>query len=36
MQARLTGRNSTSNPAEMPTAQRGDVELFFAVLIPLG
>jgi pimeloyl-ACP methyl ester carboxylesterase len=30
-QARLTGRNSTSNPAEMPTAHHGDVVLFFEV-----
>ena len=28
---RLTGRNGTSNPAEMPTAYNGDVELFFEV-----
>jgi pimeloyl-ACP methyl ester carboxylesterase len=27
----LTGRNSTSNPAEVPTARNGDVELFFEV-----
>jgi pimeloyl-ACP methyl ester carboxylesterase len=31
MQARLTGRNRTSDPAKMPTAQHGDVELFFEV-----
>jgi len=29
--ARLTGRDSTSNPAEMPTAYHGDLELFFEV-----
>src|SRR5258708_7895801 len=27
--SRLTGRNATSNPADMPTAHHGDVELFF-------
>jgi pimeloyl-ACP methyl ester carboxylesterase len=31
MQARLTARNCTSDPAEMPTAHHGDVELFFEV-----
>jgi pimeloyl-ACP methyl ester carboxylesterase len=31
MQARLTGRNSASNRAEMPIAHHGDVELFFEV-----
>jgi pimeloyl-ACP methyl ester carboxylesterase len=31
VQARLTGRNGTSNPAEMPTARHGDVVLFFEV-----
>jgi len=29
--SRLTARNRTSNPAEMPTAYNGDVELFFEV-----
>ena len=30
--SRLTGRNNTSDPAEMPTAHHGKVELFFDVL----